>query len=110
MEKETVPRLVCVQTTLDDPRSARSLAKGLVEAGLAACVHITVIASVYRWDGKVTEGEEQLLTIKTLAGRVDALEAHVRTHHPYDEPEFIVLPVERASAGYGAWVAKNVTG
>lgn len=108
MEKRTQGRLVCVQTTLDDPQAARSFAKGLVEAGLAACVHITVIGSVYRWQGAVEEGEEQLLTIKTLAEKVDALEAHMRAHHPYDEPEFIVLPVDRASAGYSAWVAESV--
>ena len=108
MEKTTLPRLVCVQTTLDDPQAAQSFAKGLVEARLAACVHITVIGSVYRWQGQVELAEEHLLTIKTLANKVEALEAHLRTHHPYDEPEFIVLPVEHASAGYGAWVADSV--
>ena len=109
MTDDNALRLICAQTTLDDPQAANAFAHALVDTRLAACVQITPIHSVYRWQGTVEAADEQLLTIKTSRERLDALEAFVKAHHPYDEPEWIVLPVEAASNGYAAWVHRETT-
>lgn len=108
MQNGAADRLVCVQTTLDSVAAADTLARRLVEQMLAACVQVTAIRSTYRWEGAVEVAEEQLLTIKTAATQLTALETFVRDHHPYDEPEFLVLPVEAASDGYVQWVRQSV--
>ena len=71
----------------------------LVEARLAACVNIIErVHSVYRWEGTVAEEGEHLLLIKTVESKVDALREALLEMHPYEVPEFVVLPIESMSA------------
>lgn len=98
-----------VLTTVGADFDARALAHTLVEARLAACVNIVDrIHSVYRWEDRVAEEGEQLLLIKTTDARVDALREELFRRHPYDVPEFVVLPIESTSEAYGAWLLESV--
>ena len=107
--QETAPdRLVCVQITYGDAKLARKAARDMVERGLAACVQQVRVSSTYRWQGQVEEDAEQLLTAKTIFSKVAALEAFVRDTHPYDEPEFLIVPALGASEGYARWVRESV--
>lgn len=101
-------QLVCVQTTYGDAKLARQAAKAMVEQKLAACVQSQHISSSYVWQGQIEEDAEVLLTAKTTLLRAADLEAFLRASHPYDEPEFIVLPVIGASDGYAQWVRQSV--
>jgi periplasmic divalent cation tolerance protein len=98
-----------VLTTVGADFDARALAHTLVEARLAACVNILErIHSVYRWEDRVADDGEQLLIIKTTDLRVDALREELFRQHPYDVPEFVVLPIESTSEAYGAWLLESV--
>jgi periplasmic divalent cation tolerance protein len=94
------------------PRGGRaeSLAEGLVEARLAACVNVLPSAvSIYRWKGRVRRDEESLLVIKTSAAKLKALERWIMARHPYEVPEFLALPVSAGSRRYLAWLAEAVS-
>jgi periplasmic divalent cation tolerance protein len=92
---------VVVLTTVGAGFDAVGLAKTLVERGLASCVNVLPgVTSVYRWEGAIKSDPEQQLIIKTLTERVEALEVAMKQLHPYDVPEFIVLPVTAASENY----------
>lgn len=100
---------VLVLTTTGADFDARALAHALVEARLAACVNIVApVHSVYRWEGRVADDAEQLLIIKTTDERVAALRDELLRLHPYDVPEFVVLPIAGTSAAYGAWLAEAI--
>jgi periplasmic divalent cation tolerance protein len=100
---------VLVLTTCAADFDARALAQALVEARVAACVNIVPrVQSVYRWEGAVTSDDEQLLIIKTSDERVDALREELFARHPYDVPEFVVMPVDATSDAYGAWLVQSV--
>lgn len=100
---------VIVLTTVASDFDARALARALVDAQLAACVNIVErIHSVYRWEGRVDEETEQLLIIKTTDAKVDPLRDELLRRHPYDVPEFVVLPVSATSEAYGAWLVGAV--
>jgi periplasmic divalent cation tolerance protein len=102
-------RPVVVLTTVGSDFDARALARALVDAQLAACVNIvTGVYSVYRWEGRVAGDDEQLLVMKTADTRVDALREELFRLHPYDVPEFVVLPVDGTSDAYGAWLLASV--
>ena len=94
--------LTVVITTLGSQEEARVLARQLVEERLAACVQITAIESVYRWDDAVETAGEWRLDCKTPSERADALSERIKALHPYDEPEIVVLSAD-ASAGYLVW-------
>lgn len=84
---------------------AGSLAEGIVEARLAACVNIVPeLTSVYRWKGRVHRDAESLLVIKTVASKLKALERWIKARHPYETPEFLVLPSAGGSREYLAWL------
>jgi periplasmic divalent cation tolerance protein len=100
---------VLVLTTTGADFDARALAHALVEARLAACVNIVErIHSIYRWEGRVSDDAEQLLIIKTSDERVRALREELFKRHPYEVPEFVVVPIAETSDAYGAWVLASV--
>ena len=101
--------IVVLCTTPKEDVSA-ALARGLVEAELAACVNIVpAVRSIYRWQGQTHDDAESLLVIKTQSARFEALAAWLREHHPYEEPEIITLPITTGSPSYLAWIA-SLTG
>ncbi|WP_375572423.1 divalent-cation tolerance protein CutA [Ahrensia marina] len=108
MQDESPERLVCVQVTYADAKQARQVAKEIVEKRLGACVQQVRISSTYVWEGAVEEEAEHLLTIKTTMQRARDLEDYIHANHPYDEPEFLVIPAVAASNGYATWVRKSV--
>jgi|SRR3990172_1462749 len=97
-------------TTVATARDAARLARGAVNARLAACVQIDgPVTSHYRWKGRVEQTVEHRLTFKLLPKNAAALEAWVRTHHPYDTPEWVVIRATRVSEKYLSWAEANST-
>ncbi len=95
-----------VYCTCPDPAVAETLARGLVQGQMAACVNILPeIRSIYRWQGEVQEDSECLLLIKTTRAALAGLQAWLLEQHPYDEPEIVAVTVSEGSPGYLAWVA-----
>src|SRR5688572_30681494 len=98
-----------VLVTAPDMKVARELAKACLEARAAACVNIIPrLESHYRWQGKVERGSELLLLIKTTTARLAVLEKCVLTNHPYDTPEFVVLPISSGNRRYLDWISGSV--
>jgi periplasmic divalent cation tolerance protein len=96
---------VVVFCTVGKMEQAEPLARALVEERLAACVNILpILASIYRWQGKIEHEPELLLVLKTRRERVEALKAAIVARHPYEVPEIIVLPIEAGHGPYLAWI------
>ena len=95
-----------VLVTCPHPEAAATLARTLVEEGLAACGNVLPgLRSIYRWQGQVQDETEALLLLKTTAARFEALRERVVALHPYEVPEVIALAVDAGHAPYLAWVA-----
>ena len=100
---------VIVLTTVGTTFDPVPLATQLVEKRLAACVNvIPQIQSVYRWQGKIENGGEKLLLIKTVDARLEELKKALFASHPYEVPEFVVLQPVELSDAYKAWLFSNV--
>jgi periplasmic divalent cation tolerance protein len=99
---------VIVLTTVGSEEQASALARSLVDAKLAACVHIQPIRSVYRWKGEVLDEPEWRLAIKTTADRYDAVERHIKERHSYETPEIVRVAIDGGSAEYLRWIEENV--
>jgi uncharacterized protein involved in tolerance to divalent cations/ADP-ribose pyrophosphatase YjhB (NUDIX family) len=101
---------IVVYVTAGSANVADRLARSLVDERLAACVNrIKSVQSIYRWQGKVEQSEEELLIIKTSRDRFAALEKRVRELHSYSVPEVIALPVIEGSSNYLKWLKEQVT-
>ncbi len=101
--------VVVALTTLPADFNATPLAQALVGSGLAACINILPgVTSVFTWKGVPQVDREQQLIIKTTSDMVNALWEALRSHHPYDVPEFVVMPVAGGGDDYIKWVTENV--
>ncbi len=102
--------LLVVLCTVPDAAAAEKLAKGLVDARLAACVNaVPGVTSVYRWQGKVEIDTETQLLIKTRRAQFDEVAAWIEANHPYDVPEIVAVAAEQVSDNYLAWVLKQTS-
>ena len=100
---------VLVLTTVGSDFDAGALARSLVEQRLIACASIVDrVRSIYRWEDTVSDAGEVLLIFKTTNERVAELRAELEKLHPYEVPEFIVVPVAETSEAYGAWILESV--
>jgi periplasmic divalent cation tolerance protein len=104
-----IDEVLSLVTTVGSEADARRLARGLVEARLAACVQVEPgLESHYRWLGKVQADAEWRLTAKTLPACLGPVQAWLAEHHPYELPQ-LVWQVLCASPAYAAWVREEVS-
>lgn len=96
-----------ILTTAGSQDKAHRLAELLVERKLAACVQITNVSSVYRWQGQVQKEAEYLLLIKTASHLYRQVEAAIVENHSYEIPEIVQLPIANGLDRYLGWIAEN---
>ena len=105
---KTATNFAIVLVTAPDLKTARALARAALSARLIACANlIPKIESHYWWQGKIESGAEVLLILKTQKSRLPALETFVLAKHPYDTPEFLVLPLHAGNQRYLNWLSRN---
>ncbi len=106
---KSTAKFAIVLVTAPDLKTARALAKAALQAKLIACANlIPKIESHYWWQGKIESGAEVLLVLKTQKSKLAALEKLIIARHPYDTPEFLVLPLSAGNARYLGWLAASV--
>jgi periplasmic divalent cation tolerance protein len=91
--------------TCPDLETASQLAHMLIQEKSAACVNILPgLISIYPWQDKIETAQEYLLIIKTREDQYQTVETLINTHHPYELPEIIAVPVERGLPDYLQWI------
>jgi len=99
--------LILILTTMPDDERADELASALVQEKLAACVNVHApMMSTYRWKGAIERDAERQIVIKTTPQRRAAVEARLRTLHPYELPELVVIEAASSEA-YSRWVIES---
>ncbi len=97
-----------VQTTTDSREDANRLARGVVEARLAACVQtVGPVTSTYWWEEQVQQDEEFLLLMKIDADRYDDLAEYLTENHSYAVPELIAISIVEGGADYLSWISEE---
>jgi periplasmic divalent cation tolerance protein len=97
-----------VYVTVENDSEAKQIAKHVVEERLAACANIMGgIQSVYWWEGKVCEGKEAALVMKTSTVQKAALIDRIKQLHSYDCPCIVCLPIVDGNADFLKWIASE---
>lgn len=101
-------KICVIKTSVNSRAQADTLADGLIEAGIAACVQISAPGtSVYRWQGRVQQEQEFYLTIKTGPEMCESVVNWLRESHPYEIPEIIWTEFQ-TTGEYGNWLADQI--
>jgi periplasmic divalent cation tolerance protein len=94
-----------VYVTVSDEAEAKTIARTVVNERLAACANLLgPIQSVYWWDGKVCDGTEAAVVLKTSADRQDELIERIRSLHSYECPCMVCLPIAAGNADFLSWI------
>ncbi|MEM6256024.1 MAG: divalent-cation tolerance protein CutA [Cyanobacteria bacterium P01_D01_bin.156] len=101
-------QLGLVLITTGSESEADQISETLIEVNLAACVAITPIKSVYRWQGVIHKDEEYQLVIKTDLALFEKIVSYVKQHHSYELPEIIAIPMATSTADYGQWIQEQL--
>lgn len=98
-----------VQTTVASEAQAQHMAQLAIHQGLAACVHIEPIQSLYRWQGQIEHDAEWRLGFKTLPHLATPLVAALRAVHPYELPAFYAVPAAPLTPEWSQWVKQQLS-
>jgi periplasmic divalent cation tolerance protein len=98
-----------VITTCGSEETALTVASGLVDQGLAACVNILpTIKSYYYYQGGTHLDEEVMIIIKTTIELFDQVSQLITDLHTYEVPEILMFPVGGSSAPFLDWLKQSV--
>ena len=91
-----------------DEAEAEAIAKAVVGERLAACANLLgSIRSFYWWEGKLCEGSESALVLKTSSHRKTELVDRIRQLHSYDCPCIVCLPIAGGHPDFLDWIARE---
>lgn len=101
----SIPDAVVVLCTAPDEATAQDLAAKVLAEKLAACATLIPGAtSLYYWEGKLEQEYEVQMIFKSSVLHQHALLDCLKSHHPYQTPELLVLPVTHGDSEYLSWL------
>jgi periplasmic divalent cation tolerance protein len=98
------PTHVVVQVTTGSREEAERIARALVERRLAASGQVGPLRTWYRWQGRVHEADEHLVSLFTRGDRFVAVAAAVRELHGYALPQIVAVPLVQGTAEFLRWI------
>lgn len=96
-----------VMTTCGTRANAEAIARELVTKGLAPCVQMFPIDSIYKWQGAIEQAQELMLFCKIKSEDYADVEAAIRALHTYEVPEIVAIAIEKGLPAYLQWIASQ---
>ena len=99
-----------VYITARNKKQAQKIGRALVTERLAACANIfDAIDSLYFWEGRLCDGRETVLIVKTRNTLLNRLVKRVKTLHSYSVPCIVALPIVGGNKEFLSWVKKETS-
>lgn len=75
---------------------------------MIACASIFPgVESIYRWEGKVEEGIEVKVILKTVLRHFDEIQSYIQRDCSYEVPEILQVDIAQSNSRYLSWVAQE---
>lgn len=98
-----------VLCTVPDKNTGQLIARSLLERKICACVNIIpAVDSIYLWQSRIEESTEVMLFIKTVKDCYKKVEQNIKSLHPYENPEIIMLDIQNGASDYLSWIVNSV--
>jgi len=96
---------VIIFVTTRDKEEAKAISQILLQKRLIACANIiSPVTSFFHWAGKIDNGEECLMVMKSRSDLVSEVADHVKQLHSYEVPEILAVPIVVGSEAYLEWM------
>lgn len=96
-----------VYVTAANQKEAQKIATHLLQKKLIACANIFPISSMYWWKGKIQNGKEVVVILKTIQNNYTTIKKEIEKIHSYEIPCIIQIPV-KVNEKYGGWMRKEM--
>ena len=101
---------IFVYTTFPDWESAKKVVRELLERKLVVCANMREHEAMYWWEGKIEEGKEIGVILKTEVSRWKDLREALKELHPYTVPVIARIDLDKLNREYSEWMAKVLFG
>ena len=99
--------MTLVYITCKDKKEAEKIAIHLLRKRLIACANIFPIKSMYWWQGKIANDNENVIIAKTSTKNFKKVVSEVKKIHSYEIPCILRINAT-ANKEYGAWANKEM--
>ena len=98
-------KLCWVYMTAGSIEEAKNIGHILVGKNLVACVNLLEnMISIYKWEDKLEEAQEVVMFAKTRKTLMPKLIETVSSHHSYDCPCILELPIQGGNPEFLSWI------
>jgi periplasmic divalent cation tolerance protein len=101
------PDFVELVLTCGSWQEAQRITDALLAQHLVACVEQFEIRSKNWWQGKLEDGKEIKLIMKSVAHNFEKVKAEVSKHHSYETFVLQMLPIAQTNDDAAAWLFEN---
>lgn len=98
---------VVVQVTTGTREQAERIARALVEQRLASSGQVSALRTWYRWEDRVHEAEEHLVSLFTRRDHFDAVARAVKGLHEYALPQVVAVPLVEGTPEFLGWIDES---
>ena len=100
---------IMIITSVGSEQQAITIAEELVQQELASAVNILpTMRTIYRFNGKVFDDEENYLIIKTTDDLFEKVSIVIHQMHTYEIPEIMGINIRHCPKDFLKWVNQNV--
>lgn len=100
--------MIYIFWTCRDKEEAKKIIFDLLDKHLVACASILPeIESIYRWEGKIEEGNESKVILKTQAKHFDSICSYIVENGSYKVPEILQVDILKGNLRYLAWIKEE---
>ncbi|HUQ85096.1 MAG TPA: divalent-cation tolerance protein CutA [Candidatus Limnocylindrales bacterium] len=100
--------MVLIVTTIHKKEDAQKIGKGLLTHRLIVCYNLFPIESAFWWKGKIEEGNETMMIMKTKKENFGNVEEFIQKNSGYEVPEVIQINVSKVNKPYLLWLESEV--
>ena len=105
MPKQPANEAVTLYVTVQNKEEGIRIGHALVVAKLAACANVMDnVTSVFSWQGETQQETEAIVFAKTMTELIDDATKVIITHHSYDCPCVVALPIIGGNSEFIDWI------
>jgi periplasmic divalent cation tolerance protein len=99
--------MILLYVTCADKVEAKKIAQVLMKEKRIACANMYPITAIYPWEGKIEDGEEYILLLKTVEEKYDGVVTRVKELHSFDVPCILKIDIT-PNKEYEKWVKEQI--
>lgn len=96
--------MILIFTTLNKKETAEKIGKKLLRKRIIACYNLLPVESAYWWKEKIAQEKEVLVILKSRKENFSKIEAYLKKHSSYENPEVVAVEPSKVSKPYLDWI------